>query len=181
MRVTGPACAPPWAPAMNKLLVNQIIILGEELNLPVIVIIRTSSAATWRHSTADLCQGNCCSSAKHDTISWHRPKNGALGIRYPPCWQYLIISAIATLPVGYRAGCWTPPTTLPPLCRPTCQVGGPQFPPPLRPKIPSFAQRLGGIEQELLFWCFLFGCVDGHVHEEGCSLEKIEWFLLRAS
>ena len=139
MRVTRPACAAPRAPAMNKELVNQMIILEEELNLPVIVITRNSSGATLRHSTADLCQRNCCSSAKSETISWQRRQNRALGIRYPPLQRYLIISAIATLPVGYRAGCWTPPTTLPALFRPRCRVGRLQFPPPLWPKIPSFA------------------------------------------
>jgi len=148
MRVTRTACAAPRAPAMNKELVNQIIILGEELKLLVIVITRNSCAATWWHSTADLCQRNCCSSAKSDTISWQRHLNGALGIRYPPSQRYLIISAIATLPVDYRAGGGTPPTTLPALFRPRCRVGRPQFPQPLRPKIPSFGRRLGGIEQE---------------------------------
>jgi len=179
MRVTRPTCAAPRAPAMNKELVNQIIILGEELNLPVIAIMRNSSAATWRHSTADLCQPNCCSSAKSDTIAWQRRLNGALGIRYPPSRRYLIISAIATLPVGYQAGRWTPPTTLPALFQPRCRVGGPQFPPPLRPKIPSFARRSGGIEQQLLFWCLLVCCIDGQVREEGGSQEMREGFLLR--
>jgi len=127
MGIPRPACAAPRAPAMNKESVNQKIILGEELNLPVIGIVRNPSAATWSHSTADLWQRNCCPSAKCERISWQRRENGALGIRYPPSRQYLIISAITTLPVGYPSSCWTAPTTLPALFQPRCRVGGPQL------------------------------------------------------
>jgi len=35
--------------------------------------------------------------------------------------------------------------------------------------------------QQLPFWCLLVCCVDGQVHKEGDSQEKIEEFLLRGS
>jgi len=53
------ACATPRAPARNKRLVYQQIILGDELNLLVIVMTLKCSAGIWKNSTADLCQQNC--------------------------------------------------------------------------------------------------------------------------
>jgi len=43
-----------------------------------------------------------------------------------------------------------------------------------------FESPMGGIEQELLFWCLLVCCIDRQVREEGGSQEKREGFLLRS-
>jgi len=152
---------------MNKRLLYYIIILGKELNLLVIVITRNSSASTWRHSTADLCQRNCCSSAKPNTIPRQRQKNEASGIKYLRSWRYLIISAIGTLPVGYRAGPYQQPSLL--FSDQDPELGAPNFHQPCSPRYAHLRDVWETLSKSYFFGVCLFvvlkdRCVRKKVH-----------------